>query len=67
MYGPCWAVLHMHVPHDVRHVEFRGVTGSQRTPRFWGVTGTETNLRTKGTGLDQKEALENQRSHTTSP
>ena len=28
----------MYVPHDVRHVEFRGLTGSQRTPRFWGVT-----------------------------
>ena len=32
------AVLHMYVPHDVRHVEFRGLMGSQRTPRFWGVT-----------------------------
>ena len=24
--------------HDVRHVDFRGLTGSQRTPRVWGVT-----------------------------
>ena len=24
--------------HDVRHVDFRGLTGNQRTPRVWGVT-----------------------------
>ena len=28
----------MYGSHDVRHVDFRGLTGSQRTPRFWGVT-----------------------------
>ena len=28
----------MYVPHDVRHVDFRGLTGSQRHPGFWGVT-----------------------------
>ena len=35
---PYWAVLHMYVPHEVRHIEFCGLTGSQRTPWFWGVT-----------------------------
>ena len=24
--------------HDMRHVELRELTGSQRTPGFWGVT-----------------------------
>ena len=28
----------MYGSHDVRHVDFRGLTGSQRTPRVWGVT-----------------------------
>ena len=28
----------MCVFHDVRPVEFRGLTGSQRTPGVWGVT-----------------------------
>ena len=35
---PMRLFLLMCVFHDVRHVEFRGLTGSQRTPRFWGVT-----------------------------
>ena len=26
----------MYVPHGVRHVDFRGLTGSQRTPRVLG-------------------------------
>ena len=34
----------MYVPHDVRHVEFSGLTGSQRTPRFWGVTVATSQL-----------------------
>ena len=38
MCRPKWPFLHMCVFHDVRHVEFRGLTGSQRTPRVWGVT-----------------------------
>ena len=35
---PKWPFLHMYGSHDVRHVDFRGLTGSQRTPGFWGVT-----------------------------
>ena len=31
----------MYGSHDVRHVNFRGLTGSQRTPRVWGVTKIE--------------------------
>ena len=27
---------------------FRGLTGSQRTPRFWGVTGVWGDLRVSG-------------------
>ena len=38
MCRPKWPFLHMYRSHDVRHVEFRGLTGSQRTPRVWGVT-----------------------------
>ena len=38
MCRPKWPFLHMYRSHDVRHVEFRGLTGSQRTPGFWGVT-----------------------------
>ena len=28
----------MHVSRDKRRMDFRGLTGSQRTPRVWGVT-----------------------------
>ena len=38
MCRPKWPFLLMCVFHDVRHVEFRGLTGSQRTSGFWGVT-----------------------------
>ena len=38
MCRPKWPFLLMCVFHDVRHVDFRGLTGSQRTPRVWGVT-----------------------------
>ena len=38
MMGPMWLFLLMCVFHDVRHVEFLELMGSQRTPRFWGVT-----------------------------
>ena len=34
MCWPKWPFLLMCVFHDVRHVEFRGLTGSQRTPGF---------------------------------
>ena len=35
---PKWPFLHMYGSHDMRHVDFRGLTGSQRTPRDRGVT-----------------------------
>ena len=38
MCRPKWPFLHRYGSHDVRHVEFRGLTGSQQTPRVWGVT-----------------------------
>ena len=38
MCRPKWPFLLMCVSHDVRHVEFRGLTSSQRTPLEWGVT-----------------------------
>ena len=40
MCRPKWPFLHMYGSHDIRHVGFRGLTGSQRTPRIWGVTST---------------------------
>ena len=33
-----WPFLHMYGSHDMRHVDFRGLTGSQQTPRVWSVT-----------------------------
>ena len=38
---PKWPFLLMCVFHDVRHVEFRGLTGSQRTPGFGGSHGED--------------------------
>ena len=38
MCRPKWPFLHMYGSHDMRHVDFRGLTGSQQTPGFWGVT-----------------------------
>ena len=32
------AFLLMYVSRDTRRIDFRGLTGSQRTPRDWGVT-----------------------------
>ena len=32
------AILLMCVSHNTRRVYFRGLTSSQRDPRFWGVT-----------------------------
>ena len=32
------ANLLMSVPRNKRHIDFRRLTGSQRTPRDWGVT-----------------------------
>ena len=36
MYRPKWPFSHMYGFHDMRHVDFRGLTGSQRTPRDLG-------------------------------
>ena len=50
MCRPKWPFLHMYGSHDMRHVDFRGLTGSQRTPRVWGVTSAgsaEVNSMTK--------------------
>ena len=38
MYGPHVAILLIFVSRNTRRVDFRGLTGSQRTPRVWGVT-----------------------------
>ena len=38
MCRPKWPFLHVHGSHDMRLVDFRGLTGSQQTPRIWGVT-----------------------------
>ena len=38
MYGPHVAILLMCVSRNTRHIDFRRLTGSQRTPGFWGVT-----------------------------
>ena len=38
MYGPHMTILLMGVSRNMRHVDFRGLTGSQRTPRVRGVT-----------------------------
>ena len=38
MCRPKWPYSHMYGSHNMRHVEFRGLTGSQRAPRFLGVT-----------------------------
>ena len=38
MYGPHVAILLMGASRNTRRVDFRGLTGSQRTPRVWGVT-----------------------------
>ena len=35
---PKWPFLHMYGSHDMRLVDFRGLTGSQRKPRDRGVT-----------------------------
>ena len=38
MCRPKWPYLHMYGSHNMRHLDFRGLTSSQLTPRFWGVT-----------------------------
>ena len=40
----------MYGSHDVRHVDFCGLMGSQRTPRVWGVTAyhAESSSKPKG-------------------
>ena len=41
MCRPKWPFLHMYGSHDMRLVDFRGLTGSQRTPQVWGATEIE--------------------------
>ena len=41
MYRPHVAILLMCVSRNTRRVDFHGLTGSQRTPRVWGVTGSQ--------------------------
>ena len=36
--GPMWLFLLMYASHNTRSVDFRRLTGSQRTPQVWGVT-----------------------------
>ena len=38
MCRPKWLFLHVYGSHDMRLVDFRGLTGSQWTPQDWGVT-----------------------------
>ena len=38
MYGPDEAILLMYGSHDMRHVDFRGLTVVNETPRFWSFT-----------------------------
>ena len=38
MCRPKWSLIPMYGSHDVRHVDFRGLTMVNETLRFWGVT-----------------------------
>ena len=38
MYGPHVAILLMFVSRNTKRVNFRRLTGSQRTPQVWGIT-----------------------------
>ena len=48
MYGPHVAILLMCVSRNTRRVDFRGLTGSQWTPRVWGVTYFEVGRANQG-------------------
>ena len=54
MCRPKWPFLHMYGSHDMRHVDFRGLTGSQRTPRVWGVIAWYQSVAIQYLGLDGK-------------
>ena len=47
MYGPHMAMLLMGASRNTRRVDFCGLTGSQRTPRVWGVTIVATMIKMK--------------------
>ena len=38
MCRPKWPFLNLYGSHEMRFVDFRGLSGSQWTPGFWGVT-----------------------------
>ena len=44
MYGPHVAILLMCVSRNTRHIDFRRLTGSQRTPGKWGITNQMASL-----------------------
>ena len=52
MCRPKWPFFHMYGSHYMRHVDFRGLTGSQRTPRVLGRhrISTKENKKSPGGG-----------------
>ena len=52
MYGPYVAILLMCVSRNTRRVDFCRLTGSQRTPRVWGVTYSDADF--GGYKIDRK-------------
>ena len=45
------AFLLMYVSRDKRRIDFRGLTGSQRTPRVWGVTEVREKIESNFLGV----------------
>ena len=52
MYGPYVAMLLMGASRNMRRIDFRGLTGSQRTPQVWGVLAWYQSLGLEYLGLD---------------
>ena len=57
MCRPKWPYLLMYGSHNMRHVEFRGLTGSQRTPRDWGVTACEETALFRGRVCEESRVV----------
>ena len=55
------ANLLMSVPRNKRHIDFRRLTGSQRTPRDWGVTSRGRGRRERPRGIGQARSVFDQR------